>query len=141
MRVGFTGTREGLSMAQIEKVLELLRKWKATSFIHGGCIGADSQIHSILETASTEMMLGVYPSNLPDQRGIQRCWMAKPDAPLTRNKKIVAECERLIACPEGLEVVRSGTWSTIRHAKKVHRWVTIVWPNGVTATFPGYVSR
>ena len=44
----------------------------------------------------------------------------------TRNKDIVNSCDILIACPENdKEVIRSGTWSTIRYAKKINKTVLL----------------
>jgi hypothetical protein len=41
---------------------------------------------------------------------------------LTRDKKIVDECEFLFAAPlTNEEQVRSGTWATVRHARKINR--------------------
>ena len=38
---------------------------------------------------------------------------------LERNKNIVNAVDFIIAAPDGPEKVRSGTWSTVRYAKKV----------------------
>lgn len=50
--------------------------------------------------------------------------------PLERNRTIVDECEVLVACPAGPEVTRSGTWSTIRYARRIGRPVVIIYPDG-----------
>lgn len=50
--------------------------------------------------------------------------------PLDRNRDIVEAAEVLIACPDGPERQRSGTWATIRHALRVGKPVVIVWPDG-----------
>jgi hypothetical protein len=50
----------------------------------------------------------------------------KPKPFLDRNKDIVNSCDILIACPENdIEVLRSGTWSTIRYAKKINKPVLL----------------
>jgi hypothetical protein len=47
--------------------------------------------------------------------------------PLARNTCIVLNCEHLIAAPkEDSEVLRSGTWSTIRRARKEHKPLIIL---------------
>ena len=52
---------------------------------------------------------------------------------LERNKKIVNCCDILIAAPKQInEVLRSGTWSTIRYAKKIGIEVFIILPNNLT---------
>ena len=47
---------------------------------------------------------------------------------------IKSETETEIACPaENKEVMRSGTWATIRYAKRIKKPITIIWPDsGVT---------
>ena len=50
---------------------------------------------------------------------------------LDRNKDIVDETNILMACPnKAEEVQRSGTWSTVRYARKVGKAVLIVYPSG-----------
>jgi hypothetical protein len=50
---------------------------------------------------------------------------------LHRNRKIVDDCVLgLLATPSGREVLRSGTWSTIRYARGLGRRITIFWPDG-----------
>jgi hypothetical protein len=51
--------------------------------------------------------------------------------PLDRNKVMVDECPTLIGMPKGMqEELHSGTWATIRYARKRKREIIIVWPNG-----------
>ena len=57
-------------------------------------------------------------------------YMRKPKPYLERNKDIVDETGLLIATPKGEEIVRSGTWSTIRYARKNHKKIIIIMPNG-----------
>ena len=50
---------------------------------------------------------------------------------LERNRDIVDACDILIACPRTLkEELRSGTWATVRYARKVGKPVAILWNNG-----------
>lgn len=53
-------------------------------------------------------------------------------APLVRDENIAMDCSRMIACPAGPEASypRSGTWATIRRARKWGKPVTIIWPDG-----------
>lgn len=46
--------------------------------------------------------------------------LIKEKSYLNRNKDIIDQSDFLIACPQDKEqeVLRSGTWSTIRNAKK-----------------------
>ena len=59
---------------------------------------------------------------------------AKP--PLDRNHDIVERCDLLIATPHTVEEqLRSGTWATIRYARKVHRPHYIIRPCGQLVTY------
>ena len=51
----------------------------------------------------------------------------EPQPYLQRNHNIVNECDMLVAFPStSNEVLRSGTWSTIRYAKKAKKPVEII---------------
>jgi predicted Rossmann fold nucleotide-binding protein DprA/Smf involved in DNA uptake len=48
---------------------------------------------------------------------------------LERNKDIVSESDFLIAAPDSKkERLRSGTWATVRHARKLGKRVMILEP-------------
>ena len=50
---------------------------------------------------------------------------------LDRNHDIVDQTDLLIATPkENTEVLRSGTWATIRYAKKINKPTWIIETNG-----------
>ena len=50
---------------------------------------------------------------------------------LERNHDIVDETDMLIATPgEEQEVQRSGTWATIRYARKQKRTILTIYPSG-----------
>jgi len=51
--------------------------------------------------------------------------------PLERNSDIVADSDLLLATPRFYEEeLRSGTWATVRRARKANKPLIIVWPNG-----------
>ena len=127
--IGFTGTRHGLSARQRMLLRKLLKESDATHFHHGGCVGADEEAHAIAKTAG--MTVVAHPSILSQWRGnYTDANVVRPHAhPLRRNKDIVEEVSEMIACPkERHEKLRSGTWATIRHARKIGRRLTIIDP-------------
>ena len=135
---GFTGTRQGLDEEQIFELEVLLRefkKWHDTThtsppvFHHGDCIGADDQ------AASTANWLDYYvvahPCFITSQRAYNPCSriVLTPKAPLERNHDIVEIADYIIACPASQEEEqRSGTWATIRYARKMGKRVTLITP-------------
>jgi len=133
MTIAFTGTRRGMTPAQYERVGFVFRHLAASELSHGGCVGADREAHQI----GGAMRIRVFPSN--DE---QRHWAlleARPTPisiehvqdPLRRNKIMVDRNDVLVAAPAKMgELLRSGTWMTIRYARKMKRPVYICWPDG-----------
>lgn len=134
MRVGFTGTRRGMTEAQRTELLRLLREWLPTEFHHGACIGADAEAHEVVRLvkegrpAHTVPKIVVHPCGSKTQRahcpGAFEVLNVLP--PLVRNRRIVDAVDVLVAAPAGPEVQRSGTWATVRYARKVGRKVVFV---------------
>jgi hypothetical protein len=106
---------------------------RATTMLHGACIGADETAvihghglayHVVALPCTWRNMQSIAALEASDE-------VRQEQAPLARNRTIVAECDLLIACPSRMpEYRRSGTWATVRHARKAGKQVIIVWPNG-----------
>jgi hypothetical protein len=140
MVVGFTGTRQGMTPAQKRVVKDLLGELSPVRVVHGDCVGADADFHAI----ATELGIPIYLRPGHNVRGESptRAYCEGADyAYLSRNylqrdEDIVKDADKgdgvLIACPSGMnEVLRSGTWATIRRARKRHVPQYIVGPDGV----------
>lgn len=115
--IGFTGTRWGMTPQQKNSVDRLLVGVK--SVVHGGCIGADSDFHKLARLHSCYTI--VYPSNIQHTHGdYQNADEIMPELPpLERDRIIVNLCTTLIATPKGYkEELRSGTWTTVRYARR-----------------------
>lgn len=131
--VGFTGTRKGMTLSQIDRlraVLNLAFRDGIGEFHHGDCLGADEQSHDLVRRLWPRVQIVGHPCDLVKQRAFKDCDVTMhPLPPLVRNKKIVAASEYIVATPgEATEVLRSGTWSTIRHARKMNREITVIKP-------------
>lgn len=138
MKVGFTGTRVGMTSAQrasVKRVLQYLQaRHVSLTAEHGDCEGADAEFDEI--AAELGIPRHLYPSNLPQTRA--RCdlrgaiQVTEPAPPLQRNGWIVEAVGVLIATPKGyVEELRSGTWSTIRRARKRKSLpVLVITPDG-----------
>lgn len=127
-RIGFTGTREGMSKVQADKVALLIAQ--AAEWHHGQCIGADAQTHAVALDLMTPIVLHP-PDNTALMADCPGAYATRAPRPyLDRNRDIVDETDEMVAAVAGPEVHRSGTWSTIRYAKGRGRRVTTIWPDG-----------
>jgi hypothetical protein len=134
MELGFSGSRDGMTYAQVITVFRLLGELKPEKVHHGDCVGADHDFHSI----ATYLDIPIKGHPPTDSKLRAFCPFkeaAEEKGYLDRNKDIVNESDLLLATPkEASEQWRGGTWSTIRYAKKNKKSVIIVWPNGLTET-------
>lgn len=132
MKAGFTGTQDGMNAYQkigIHKILLALKKNGYGQFHHGDCVGADAQAHEIANDMNYTIV--IHPPINPKKRAYcKNAYEVKPEKEyLDRNHDIVDETDLLIATPKGEEELRSGTWSTIRYAKKQNKNIVIIYPN------------
>jgi hypothetical protein len=119
--VGFSGSREGMSPAQEDKVREyllLICMNPGTIWLHhGDCIGADAQAHEIAKEYSYKIHL--HPPLDPKYRAfldkdcdiVEECWSYHG-----RNQRILKKSQILIATPKHREDRGGGTWYTINKA-------------------------
>lgn len=138
--VGFTGTRLGMTGAQIEQVDQLLLDDMMTDCAHhGDCIGADDQFHNLAKLNNLKTH-GHPPLNLSKRAFCEFDTSEEEKEYLDRDRDIVDAVDWMIACPGGFkEELKSGTWYTIRYARKVNRPGWIVWPDGkVTGIYEDY---
>lgn len=137
VRVGFTGTRQGMTPLQKAALVELLSGMAAGKVVaahHGGCVGADIEFDQLWgRHGPRDGTVVVHPSNLKSCQGHWRssAFVREEKAPLERNRDIVAETDLLIATPkESMSVLRSGTWATIRYAKQAGKPIYVIYPDG-----------
>lgn len=123
--VGFTGTQLGMTEDQKDALSRILVDEDVTELHHGDCIGADDEAHAI----ATDLHITVVIH--PPENEAKRAWchsedMRRPRPYLDRNHAIVDLLATvrhdgarafLIAAPKGPEVLRSGTWATVRYAR------------------------
>jgi hypothetical protein len=129
-KVSFTGTKKGMTQDQKSKVRDLLVSFGATEFHHGSCIGSDKEAGDI--ATILKIYIIVHPPI--NEKYKAECFgreIRTPKSYLVRDKDIVDEGDILLATPKGFgEELRSGTWSTIRYARKVKKPVIIIFPDG-----------
>jgi hypothetical protein len=143
--LGFTGTQRGMTFHQtlvISNYLlgqELVQVWAH----HGDCLGADHDFHRLIRQLRHPIAPSRYVGRIhlhPPDVDTKRAFcdydrIEIPEPYLKRNHDIVDACWLLIATPgESEEVLRSGTWATIRYAKKTGRLRWVINPDGTTNT-------
>jgi hypothetical protein len=135
MKVGFTGTRHGGTPQQKETLSLLLVTLKPTEAHHGDCVGADAEFHHYVRIVCGRAVIIVHPPLHDDLRAwciLDEFTRMRPEKPyLARNLDIVDETDVLIAMPaEATEQLRGGTWYTIRYARRQHKKVYMILPDG-----------
>ena len=130
--IGFTGTQDGMTQQQKDKLKELLsiERLSHSNFHHGDCIGADEE--ACLIATELGFNLHCHPPNNPSKRAFVKSAVYAEEKPyLDRNRDIVDSCYKLYATPKDFkEELRSGTWATIRYARKNNKQVMIIYPDG-----------
>lgn len=143
IHVGFTGNRGGMTLLQRAIVTELVSlavsAYRHVVAHHGVCVGSDEQFHEIVR--SFGVLIVGHPGM--SQQGRQHylsktslltCHEVRPNKFfLDRNDDIVRESGVVIATPSQVEEQfhGSGTWHTIRLARKQRRPLYLVFPDGV----------
>ena len=138
MKVGFTGTRDGMTDEQRRAFIAWAKTAGATELHHGCCLGADADaVNVFLSAADLGFTRPLVVAHQPAKKAMlsNEAFMLsdRRQAPLdylVRNRNIVDASEILVACPKGPEEQRSGTWSTVRYARKQGKRVLIFWPDG-----------
>jgi len=131
--IGFTGTQSGMTDTQylITKLFFQKYKIEIEDVHHGDCIGADADFHILVRLYSNIKIIIHPPKNKSKRAFKQGDVILEPDEYLKRNHDIVDACNILLATPkENEEVIRSGTWATIRYGKKSKKMVIIIFPDG-----------
>src|SRR5262249_4912727 len=126
MKMGFRGTREGMTEDQKETLRQVLAEYRPTEFHHGDYVGADAEAHGIVRQHFPGTLVVIHP---PTNQAVRAFCQGDEQRPalgyLARNRDIIKTCDMLVAAPRAVdEPGRSGTWAVIRYARV--RNVTLV---------------
>lgn len=131
--VSFTGTRKEMSPPQEALIMNILKSEDFTEHHHGDCEGADKQFHNLVVNKFKKThtnLIFIHPPDNPKYRAFCKEGTILPEKPyLERNKDIVDSSSLLITTPhkdDEINKQRSGTWSTIRYAKKQKKDIIII---------------
>lgn len=130
-----------MTSAQIFAVDALLDNDILTQFAHhGDCIGADVDFHKISRVQGLSV-IGHPPIKTNLRAYCEFDEVREPKEFIIRNHDIVNESNWMIFTPSGfIEILRSGTWSTVRYAKYKNKEGHIIWPDGIIETLEEWES-
>jgi hypothetical protein len=119
MKIGFTGTREGMTQHQKEQFVLKMQELGPTEFHHGDCEGADAEAHDIVREFFPDVIIHVYPPKSKYRQAFKKGDIHyEPQEYLVRDNNIVDACDHLIGAPKSDKpATKSGSWYTIRYAK------------------------
>ena len=133
MKIGFTGSRNGMTKQQRTCISQLLNQTYASEAHHGDCFGADADFHAICVELGVAVVVHP-PANPKSIAGCNPVSATRFPLPyLQRNQNIIRSTAALIAAVSGPERVRSGTWATIRFARTLRRPILLVHADGQVA--------
>jgi hypothetical protein len=139
MKIGITGTKEGFATEeQLESLLNFFifnaRDWYVIrEFHHGDCVGVDVQVAALMK----DLFPSVKIISHPPKNDKFRAWfesdvILEEKDYLVRNHDIVNTVDVMLGVPkENHEILRSGTWATIRYSIKKRVPLRIFYPSGI----------
>lgn len=133
MKVGFTGTRHGMTRYQKDSFLRLFQRLDATHFANGDCIGSDTQAANMVDEWFPQVVIICHPPLDDRQRAYNSHFDERrtPKSHFARNRDIVNESDCLIATPVSQPLGASGgTVYTVNYARKQGKSVYLLWPDG-----------
>jgi hypothetical protein len=140
VHLGFTGSREGCTPIQERVLLQTLGQFRHGDYsgyfdpilwMHNGdCVGADHLAARMWKRMGGKIH-GHPPSNPVNRAYFHFDIMEDPKEYGKRDFDIVASSSVMIATPKSYpEVLRSGTWMTVRMARRALRLILIIKPDG-----------
>ena len=128
MKLGFTGTREGMSQHQKEQFALKILELNPIEFHHGDCEGADAQAHDIVRMFLPDTKIVIHPPESDYMRAYKvGDETREPLGYLPRDRNIVNETEYMFGAPlVDDQNANSGTWYTIRYSWSVKRPGTVL---------------
>lgn len=133
LKLGFTGTSSDVTEPQRSELTKTFIQLLPFELHHGDCENADQLAHMTARRLGVRVVL--HPPKIFGKRAFCDYDERRPSQPyLERNHNIVLETEALVALPRTLsEELRSGTWATVRYARKLRRPIHIIYPSGEVA--------
>jgi hypothetical protein len=132
--LAITGSRKSdnftnIQMQHLRNQLTTLRT-QFDTFRHGDAIGADAIGHNIAVELGYNII--IHPPIDPKYRAFcQSDNIETPADYIKRDHDFIDRSTLLLAVPNGnKEILRSGTWATVRYARKKRIEIRILYPDG-----------
>lgn len=132
MRLGFTGSRYGMSPEQKATFWKLINLYKPDLklFTHGDCVGADVEAAAIVHQMCPDLLIECRPGLNSKMRGFGPATFEHPaKAYKERDREIVLNSTHMIATPFTKEET-GGTWYTAKFAMKKKVPIIMIWRTG-----------
>jgi hypothetical protein len=130
MKLGITGTREGMNEHQFELLQQYLtlHYCEGAEFHHGDCVGVDAEAATLAKDIGYRIISHPGPT-VDNLRAFVECDEShEPASHFKRNRTIVETCDCLIVIPlQNSCQPRGGTWYTASYAKKTNKPFVIFW--------------
>ena len=135
MIIGVTGTQKGGTQRQKEALRQIFLWLQPSGLRHGDCIGVDSESQDIFQVVcKLTGPVYIHPPSDDTYRAKRSGILYHPLPYLCRDEYVAgkipgAQTDLLVALPEqNYEILRSGTWATVRYARQAKTPVIILLP-------------
>lgn len=141
MKVGFTGTRVGMTRSQMISFSQVMGQLWPAEFHHGACVGADEDA-AVIASSLIPIRIIAHPgvsegSRIPERphrstKSIEVSNEVRGETShFERNRNIVCATDLLIACPPSKPLPSSGgTAYTVGYARSAGNRTIVIWPEG-----------
>lgn len=129
MKLGVTGTRNGMSQDQKLKVIDFFNNHEISELHHGDCVGVDVEVAQMAKDCGIDIVC--HPPIKDELRG----WFVSdqtrtPTNYFARNRAIVDETDYLIVVPFQTSYQnQGGTWYTYSYAVKKGKPHIVIFPD------------
>jgi hypothetical protein len=131
MKIGITGTREGMTGFQFEIVKKCLeaKYCEGAEFHHGDCVGVDAEAAVLAKDIGYKIISHPGPDNDGLRAYVPADESKEPQSHFKRNRTIVDSCDYLLVVPLQTEPQsRGGTWYTYDYAVKKNKSFFVIYP-------------
>lgn len=131
MKIGITGTREGMTEHQFKMIKQYLELHyqPGAEFHHGDCVGVDAEAALLAREIGYKIVGHPGPNNDVLRANVQCDEIREPQNHFKRNRTIVDTCDVLLVVPLQMErQERGGTWYTHDYAAKTKTPFFVIYP-------------